>query len=506
MYSSKHKDLIPHPFSHLPHLSSLQAVPRRKIALCCQHGESDLGITLFGGSRDRDGSLALYIGVLHAGSPADHHSGLVVGDRVVNINGEPVDNMSLEQAQVLLDECGEQQSQLVLEVVDDAAGFRPFAEEARRRRSSFHGPPMPPTGVRLVELPSLHEAGPDLGFVLTGCSANEPGPQPSGVFVASVVRGSVAEQLGLQVGDQLMEASGAEPDAWVSMRSSTYQAANAHIAAMRTLGSCSLVVAENLDGYVFFSEQTCGTKRRVTLQRDSLDHPLGFDVVGPPRLTAGPQHQGVFVVQVDPLSRAKERGIAVGDQVLDVNGTSLLRLPHDKARRVVLQACGEITLLLRSNMAGYRRAAHVVAYLDSRSQRGSVSENEDSRAGSQRRRSSAVGAAGKQQSPLAPRANAGGVGGGSKDTSASTDADGSKRSRARLRSSRRKNRQAQLVTYPPVPFTVRALYSFQGDAAAGQLSFNIYEVLVVTDVTEDADWWTAKALSGMPESGTGTGC
>lgn len=97
--------------------------------------------------------------------------------------------------QALLDD-GESE-RLVLELSDDPSGFRPFAEEARHRRASAGVPCVAPSELRLIELPCDTE---EQGFTLTGYSATEPGPQPSGVFVASVVEGSPAARLGVQVG------------------------------------------------------------------------------------------------------------------------------------------------------------------------------------------------------------------------------------------------------------------------------------------------------------------
>lgn len=99
-----------------------------------------------------------------------------------------------------------------------------------------------------------------------------------------------------------MEISGAEAGVWMSLRNASFQAAQEHITAVRSLGGVySIVVASNLEGYVFFSERTNGQKRRVVLQRDSIEEPLGFEIVGPERFSSAVQHQGVFVVQVDPL-------------------------------------------------------------------------------------------------------------------------------------------------------------------------------------------------------------
>jgi len=262
------------------------------------------------------------------------------------------------QVQVLLDE-GDSDA-LVLELMDDPVGFRPFAEEARVRRASAGVHTVGESELRLIELPCETE---DQGFALTGYSAEEAGPQPSGVYVATVVEGSPAQRLGLQVGDQVIELSGTSAGAWHSMRNATHQFAQDHIAAMRARGGTySLVVAETLEGYVAFSERTSGQKRRVILQRSSIEESLGFEVVGPDTVSTIPGHCGVFVVEIDSLSPAYGRGLRVGDQILEVNGTMLTGLCHDKAHRHVMQACGDVAMLLRSNPAGFRRAPHVAAY------------------------------------------------------------------------------------------------------------------------------------------------
>ncbi len=136
-----------------------------------------------------------------------------------------------------------------------AASPNPAAAAALAAASASLVPPsLRDAALRLVDVPTTDPLG--LGFTLVGMDANVAGPQPSGVFVASIVQGSLLHQLGgLHVGDQLVEMSGNLPGEWLPLRTASKQScAVALAAAMRHQPVIALVVARNTPTYRYYAE------------------------------------------------------------------------------------------------------------------------------------------------------------------------------------------------------------------------------------------------------------
>ncbi|VEN44744.1 unnamed protein product [Callosobruchus maculatus] len=99
----------------------------------------------------------------------------------------------------------------------------------------------------------------------------------------------------------------------------------------------------------------------VTLLRKGADRGLGI------RIAAG-EDGGVYVAAV-MLQRAGERDIGPGDQVIAVNGTSLLGVPYERAVQLLQDACGDEVQL----MIATERPSIVVAPSESSSESNSGS-------------------------------------------------------------------------------------------------------------------------------------
>ncbi|XP_063792500.1 whirlin isoform X2 [Pseudophryne corroboree] len=109
-----------------------------------------------------------------------------------------------------------------------------------------------------------------------------------GIYVSLVEPGSLAEEEGLRVGDQILKANGRSLDR-VS-----------HSEAVKV----NLVLGEGSS--------------------------LGLLIRG------GAEYSlGIYITGVDQGSEAESAGLKVGDQILDINGLSFLSIPHDEAVRVL---------------------------------------------------------------------------------------------------------------------------------------------------------------------------
>ncbi|XP_075040981.1 whirlin isoform X2 [Mixophyes fleayi] len=109
-----------------------------------------------------------------------------------------------------------------------------------------------------------------------------------GIYVSLVEPGSLAEEEGLRVGDQILKANGRSLDK-VS-----------HSEAVKV----NLVLGEGSS--------------------------LGLLIRG------GAEYSlGIYITGVDQGSEAESAGLKVGDQILDINGVSFLSIPHDEAVRIL---------------------------------------------------------------------------------------------------------------------------------------------------------------------------
>ncbi|KAM4695895.1 whirlin [Rhinophrynus dorsalis] len=181
-----------------------------------------------------------------------------------------------------------------------------------------------------------------------------------GIYVSLVEPGSLAEEEGLKVGDQILKANGRSLDK-VS-----------HAEAVKALrGSQKLVLSVRSSGRVPGGHVSSHIYTWVDSQGRSISPP-GPSQLHSPSLGAPEQEKrshlqllrdgdekkvnlvlgeesslgllirggseyslGIYITGVDQGSEAESAGLKVGDQILDVNGLSFLSIPHDEAVNVL---------------------------------------------------------------------------------------------------------------------------------------------------------------------------
>ncbi|KAM4663019.1 whirlin [Discoglossus pictus] len=215
--------------------------------------------------------------------------------------------------------------------------------------------PPPKTEVRQVILKrSKNQEG--LGFSIRG--GLEHG---IGIYVSLVEPGSLAEQEGLKIGDQILKANGRSLDK-VS-----------HGEAVKALrGSQKLVLCVQSSGRVPGGHVSSHIYTWVDAQGRSVSPPGRPKHIHSPSLGGLEQEKrshlqlleegdekkvnlllgegrslgllirggleyslGIYITGVDPGSEAESAGLKVGDQILEVNGLSFLSIPHDEAVRIL---------------------------------------------------------------------------------------------------------------------------------------------------------------------------
>ncbi|XP_052266467.1 rap guanine nucleotide exchange factor 6-like isoform X4 [Dreissena polymorpha] len=95
----------------------------------------------------------------------------------------------------------------------------------------------------------------------------------------------------------------------------------------------------------------CASKARprtVTLTRATRDEILYFQVLG-----GQEWNSGIFIKKVEKDSKAYDAGLKRGDQILEVNGASMLNMSHHKAMEL-LRKTTHLSITVKSNLAEFK--------------------------------------------------------------------------------------------------------------------------------------------------------
>ncbi|XP_041430778.1 whirlin isoform X2 [Xenopus laevis] len=183
----------------------------------------------------------------------------------------------------------------------------------------------------------------------------------TGIYVSLVEPGSLAEQEGLRVGDQILKANGHPLDRVT------------HAEAVKALrGSQKLVLSVLSSGRIPGGHTSSHIYTWVDSHGRSVSPPRGPPHLQSPLLVGMEQEKrshlqllqegdkkkvnlvlgegsslgllirggveyslGIYITGVDKGSEAESTGLKVGDQILDINGRSFLSIPHDEAVQIL---------------------------------------------------------------------------------------------------------------------------------------------------------------------------
>lgn len=261
--------------------SSVEAHPDAStVAIECSNSQGP-GFSISG--EDKSGS-SIFISILHAGSHAERSGRLHCGDQILAINGQDISQFSLPQVDSLLQAA---RNVLTIDIRSTTDALACNFADVEQQEKMYIPKRFTPVDLRLIELPHakqhisvkpnsgsvfsyteiIHQV---LGFRIVGPHATRTDPQRSGIFVATVQRDSFAEQQGLRVGDQLIEISGNASSDWASLLAATADEAVAALAKFCIDGEAvSLVVAENMLGYVVFSADSNKNELWIEITRSN---------------------------------------------------------------------------------------------------------------------------------------------------------------------------------------------------------------------------------------------
>ncbi|KAF8381421.1 hypothetical protein PRIPAC_70563, partial [Pristionchus pacificus] len=272
----------------------------------------------------------IFISSITRGGAADVEGKMMVGDRVVSIDGTKMKDTRHDQAVALLTGLPGKDVHLVLHR-DRPSHLSPLPtslptpstpllppSSALGRTPSPASSPVYTLGDASwdgkMETVDLHRDGASLGLSVVGGSdlVSHPfGVDTPGVFISKIAANSAADRSRkLRIGDRILRVND------VNVENTKHAVA---VEALKASGSrVRLVVAHD--------PQPAGMREVVVRRRG--DGPLGMSIhggVNAPRANpTAPDDEGIFIDRVESSSISERAGLVPGQRIIEVNGESLL--------------------------------------------------------------------------------------------------------------------------------------------------------------------------------------
>ncbi|XP_068699332.1 anoctamin-7-like [Montipora foliosa] len=286
------------------------------------------------GGRDepfRAGDPSIYITRLRHGAAAERDGRISPGDRIIEINGVDVRNITHNEA---------------LDLVRKSKGGK-LTLVVQKRGIQFTDEDEPSSqGVIRIEL-HREKKGKGLGFNIRGGKDSPYIPGDPSIFVTRInSEGAAAKDGRLSVGDKLIEVNN------VNVENSTVDRAVDLIQSKKKLvllvekRALQQVVNSVREGAV---DSQRGGEAAIELYKDP-EYGLGFNIRGGSDANYLRGHPGIFVTSIKPGSSADRDGrLKIGDRLLEINGVDVRSVPQDAAVQLVQRAVDKVTLLVEKN-------------------------------------------------------------------------------------------------------------------------------------------------------------
>eukprot|EP00043_Microstomoeca_roanoka_P005535 m.56385 g.56385 ORF g.56385 m.56385 type:complete len:898 (-) comp13011_c0_seq1:187-2880(-) len=333
------------------------------------YGSSGIGISIAGGV-DRpflEKDTSIFVTGLVPGGAAEKNGRILMGDKIVSINGVSCEDRQHHQVVQLL------RSSDALQIV--------VAHNALQRRQRLASDKAA-TGFLVVDLQRVNGG---LGFTIAGGKDTPHVAGNDGIFITKIIPGGAAHEDGrLAVGDKIISIGGKQIDGWrhddvvqemqlaedivlLGIEKNAYNKAVAELS--KSLGFTESPVAKfSKNGTLMSFGNTSSDENSLPLagsllasqypKRSVRIHPsakgsLGMAIVGPSsaRASSANEPSGIFISSITEGGPAQQTGdLFEGDQILSVNGIDLTTASYVQATEIIRSNCkGDLDLIVRQN-------------------------------------------------------------------------------------------------------------------------------------------------------------
>eukprot|EP00049_Salpingoeca_infusionum_P019088 m.360136 g.360136 ORF g.360136 m.360136 type:complete len:1113 (+) comp18903_c0_seq1:282-3620(+) len=279
-------------------------------------GEEGLGFSIAGGIDGEDDlDDGIYIMEVIEGGAASKDGRLQRLDKLLEINGEPVEGITHDQAVGLLQKDSDKVRLLVSRLVD-----APFGDETLQGQ------------VMDIELEGTPEQG--LGFSMAG-GADDPIEEGNDGFYVSDVTpdGPAYVDARLKFGDRILAVNGQSLDGMTHQEAvDVLQAAEGTV--MLTIVSSP--IEQNENGEI-----------EIAVELEKVNGSLGFSIAGGKDDPVEEGNYAIFITGIIPDGAAAKNGMLLhGDKLLTVNGTDVTETTHDECVALLQEDPEKVTLVV----------------------------------------------------------------------------------------------------------------------------------------------------------------
>jgi protein scribble len=293
-----------------------------------------LGISIAGGvgsSAYKDNDYGIFLTKVTEEGPASQ-AGLLVGDKLVSVNGISLINCEHSEAVSALKKAGDRIEMIVMrEILQPSDDYLPKNENSSIKEGEKYS-----TIIQRDE-----NQGGIFGFSIAGGNQTTPTNANENFYISKI--NNQEKSNSLAIGDRLLSINGHD-----TMNISHDQA----IDIINTGGN-------NVQLTLYREKITNGNQNISTINIDNTveearvakgNGPMGLSIVGgvdqacPP---FGIEQRGVFVSKILPNGSASRTNLRIGDRILKVNNCDVSQATHLEAVNALLQATNEVVLLVR---------------------------------------------------------------------------------------------------------------------------------------------------------------
>lgn len=307
--------------------------PMESLTVTLKKGKDGYGFNVKGG-RDKpyqEGDPCVYITRLRPGAAAEKNGLLSPGDRIVEINGADVRNVTHGE---------------VLDMVRKSKGGK-LTLVVHKKAIKMNEEDSASHGVMRIDL-QREKKGRGLGFNIRGGKDSPYIPGDSSIYVTRINGDGVAARDGrLSVGDKILEINGVNVEnSTVDRAVDLIQSKKKKLLLLVEKKALQQVVKTVREGAV---DSQRGKENCIELYKDP-EYGLGFNIRGGSDANYLRGHPGIFVTSIKPGSSAERDGrLKIGDRLLEINGVDVRSVPQDAAVQLVQRSVEKVTLMIEKD-------------------------------------------------------------------------------------------------------------------------------------------------------------